>query len=102
MVDYIRKESKKQTVPLDESMPILGKSDPEHEVEVKIELEKVVLASRNLTKAQREVVSLRFGGGLSITEVAQTMKKSEGAIKALQHSAIQALRKTLTAGAQDG
>jgi len=102
MVDFVRKESKKQTVPLDESMPILGKSDPEHEVEVKIELEKVVLASRHLTKAQREVVSLRFGGGLSITEVAQTMKKSEGAIKALQHSAIQALRKTLTAGAQDG
>ncbi len=102
MVDYVRKESKKPTVPLDETMPILGNSDPEHEVEVKIDLEKVVAASKLLTKAQQEVVSLRFGGGLSITEVAQTMKKTEGAIKALQHSAIQALRKTLTAGVQDG
>lgn len=102
MVDFVRKESKKQTVPLDESMPILGNSNPEHEVEIKVALEKVIAASKLLTKAQREVVSLRFGGGLSINEVAQTMKKSEGAIKALQHSAIQALRKTLVAEGQDG
>jgi len=102
MVDYVRKESKKPTVPLDESLPIPGKSDPAHEVEVKIELEKVVNASKKLTRAQQEVMSLRFGGGLSISEVAQTMKKSEGAIKALQHSAIQALRKTLMTGAQNG
>jgi len=102
MVDYVRKESKKPTVPLDETLPIPGKSDPEHEVEVKIELEKVVSASKKLTKAQQEVMSLRFGGGLSISEVAQTMKKSEGAIKALQYSAIQALRKTLMTGDWNG
>ena len=102
MVDYVRKASKRPTVSLDESMPIRGNSNPEHEVEIKIELEKVVSASRKLTKAQREVVSLRFGGGLSINEVAKTMKKSEGAIKALQHSAILALRKNLTAGGQGG
>ena len=102
MVDFVRKESKKPTVPLDETMPILGNSDPVHEVEVKIELEKVVAASKHLTQSQREVISLRFGGGLSIAEVAQTMKKSEGAIKALQHSAVQSLRKVLTAGVQNG
>jgi len=95
MVDYVRKQSKKQTVPLDESLQIKDDSDVEHEVEVKIEMEKVVLATAKLTKAQREVISLRFAGGLSITEAAKTMRKSEGAIKALQHSAILALRKTL-------
>ncbi len=98
IVDHIRKESRKPTVPLDETLPIPGKSNPEHEVEVKIELEKVVHASKRLTQSQQEVISLRFGGGLSIAEVAQTMKKSEGAIKALQHSAIQAIRKNLMTG----
>jgi len=102
MVDYVRKQSKKQTVPLDESLQIKDDSDVEHEVEVKIEMEKVVLATAKLTKAQREVISLRFAGGLSITEAAKTMRKSEGAIKALQHSAIMALRKTLVGGVNGG
>ena len=98
MVDFVRKASKKQTIPFDESLPVLSDSNPEHEVEVKMEMEKVVLASRKLTKAQHEVINLRFAGGLSIAEVAKTMRKSEGAIKALQHSAILALRKTLLVG----
>jgi RNA polymerase sigma-70 factor (ECF subfamily) len=102
MVDFIRKESKKPTVPLDESFPIKDDSDLEGEVETKIEMEKVVLATKQLTIAQREVISLRFAGGLSITEAAKTMRKSEGAIKALQHSAILALRKTLLAGEKGG
>ena len=102
MVDYVRKQSKRQTVPLDESLQIMDDCDVEHEVETKIEMEKVVLATAKLTKAQREVISLRFAGGLSITEAAKTMRKSEGAIKALQHSAILSLRKTLLAGEYGG
>ena len=98
MVDYVRKQSKRPTVPLDESMPILSNSNPEHEVETKMELEKVTAASKHLTEAQREVISLRFAGGLSIEETARAMKKSEGAVKALQFSAVRALRKTLAEG----
>ncbi len=98
IVDYVRRESKKPTVHLDESLPIVGDSNPVHEVEIKLSMEAVAEASRKLTKAQREVISLRFAGGLSITETAKAMGKSEGAIKALQHSAIQALRRVLAAG----
>jgi RNA polymerase sigma-70 factor (ECF subfamily) len=102
IVDFVRKASKKPTVPLDESLPIVGDSNPQREVEVKLNMEQVTMAARQLTKAQREVISLRFAGGLSISEVASAMQKSEGAIKALQHSAILALRKTLRAGEQNG
>ncbi len=102
IVDFIRKESKKPTVQLDESLPIMGDSDPQGEVELKLNVEQVVLASKQLTKAQREVISLRFAGGLSIAEVATTMKRSENAVKALQHSAILALRKCLKVGEHDG
>jgi len=98
IVDHIRRESKRPTVWLDETLPIPSDSDPVQEVELKLNMEKVAAASRSLTPAQREVISLRFAGGLSIAEAAQSMKKSEGAIKALQHSAIQALRKTLKTG----
>jgi RNA polymerase sigma-70 factor (ECF subfamily) len=58
-------------------------------------MEKVAQATRKLTKAQQEVISLRFASERSITEVAQIMGKSEGAIKALQHAAIASLRKIM-------
>lgn len=97
VVDYHRKKSKRITVPLDESMPAVGE-DPKHAVERKIEIEEIIAATKELTPAQREVISLRFGGQLSVAEVAKTMGKSEGAVKAMQHSAIVALRKALGKG----
>jgi RNA polymerase sigma-70 factor (ECF subfamily) len=97
VVDYWRKKSKHATVPLDESLPIpAADGDPKHLTERKMEIEEVVVATRKLTKAQQEVISLRFAGELSIAEVAGVMGKSEGAVKALQHSAIVALRKVLS------
>ena len=53
------------------------------------------MVTRKLTPAQREVISLRFAGEMSVAEVAKLMGRSEGAVKALQHSAIVALRKVL-------
>jgi RNA polymerase sigma-70 factor (ECF subfamily) len=96
VVDYLRKKSRRITVSLDESLPIpAADGDPKILVEMKIAMEEVVVATKKLTAAQQEVISLRFAAELSITEVAGVMGKSEGAIKALQHSAIVALRKAL-------
>ena len=97
VVDYFRKKSKRLTVPLDESLPLpAAGGDPGVLVEKKMEINEVVIATRKLTAAQQEVISLRFASELSITEVAGVMGKSEGAVKALQHSAIVALRKALS------
>ena len=63
-----------------------------------LDVEQLISATQRLTPAQREVISLRFAGELSIAEVAKNMGKSQGAIKALQHSAIIALRKILLVG----
>ena len=99
VVDYYRKKSKRATVPLDESIAA-GNSDPGKVAERKIEIEQMAQAAKQLTKAQQEVISLRFAGDLSIAEVARVMHKSEGAIKALQHSAIMALRRIMTVGVE--
>ncbi len=96
VVDFFRKKSKHATVPLDESLPFpAADGDPKYLVETKVTVEEVVIATKKLTAAQQEVISLRFASELSISEVAGIMKKSEGAIKALQHSAIAALRRAL-------
>ncbi len=47
---------------------------------------------KGLSQAQREALSLRFSAGLSITETAAAMGRSEGAVKALQHAAVARLR----------
>lgn len=50
---------------------------------------------KDITDLQQQVLSLRFAGGLSIEETAKVMDRSEGAVKFLQHSALQALRRVL-------
>jgi len=97
IVDYFRKRSKQATVPLNESLTA-GGSDPGQVAERKLEIEQLALATKKLTRAQQEVISLRFAGELSVAEVARAMGRSEGAVKALQHSAIVALRKVLSVG----
>lgn len=101
MVDFFRRRARRPTVPLDESL-VTGGEDPMKVVELRFDVERVAVATRRLTDAQREVISLRFAGGLAIAEVAQAMGKSQGAIKALQHSAIAALRRLLLPAGDDG
>lgn len=97
MIDHLRKKTKRPTVPLDEWQARCD-DDPGLAVELKLDIEQMVGATEKLTKAQREVIALRFAGGLSVAEVAKAMGKSPGAVKALQHSAIVALRRLLLPG----
>jgi RNA polymerase sigma-70 factor (ECF subfamily) len=96
VVDYLRKKSRHATVPLDDAMAA-GGGDPSQVAERKLEIEELSMATKKLTRAQQEVISLRFAGELSVAEVARATGKSEGAVKALQHNAIVALRKVLSA-----
>ena len=97
VVDYLRKKTRQATESLDESLAI-SKSDPQLAVEQRLDIEQLILATKGLTKAQQEVIALRFVSELSTAQVAKVMGKSEGAVKALQHSAIVALRKALSVG----
>jgi len=93
-VDYLRKK-KRAALPLDESL-VSNDINPQLVAEDKQDIEQLLQATKKLTEAQREVISLRFTSGLPIAEVAKVMGKSQGAVKALQHSAIVALRKALS------
>lgn len=97
IVDYLRKKTRRATVPLNESRAV-SNGDPGLVAEKNIEIEHLVAATKKLTKAQREVIALRFAGGLSVAQVAKVMGRSEGAVKALQHSAIVSLRKVMLVG----
>jgi RNA polymerase sigma-70 factor (ECF subfamily) len=95
IVDYLRRKTARPVpVELDETVPA-NTSDPESMAELKLDIEQLRQATASLTKAQQEVLSLRFAGGLSIEETAKAMGKKPGAIKALQHAAVLSLRNIL-------
>jgi RNA polymerase sigma-70 factor (ECF subfamily) len=100
VVDYLRKRKKRVAAPIDESVAS-SDSNPQLMAEQSLDIEQLLSATQRLTEAQRQVISLRFAGELSIAQVAKIMGKSQGAVKALQHSAIVALRKVLLAGTNE-
>lgn len=72
-----------------------GELDPESYVEQRTDIEKVLNATHYLTEEQQQVLSLRFGSGLSVEETAGVMDKKTNAVKALQFRALHALRRNL-------
>lgn len=95
VIDHYR--TRKETVALE---PIATmKPDPAANVskyiERKLEGEWVRSMLEHLTDDQREVLTLKFINGLSTKEVATVMKKKQGAIRALQMRALQALAKLM-------
>ncbi|MBI2868744.1 MAG: sigma-70 family RNA polymerase sigma factor [Chloroflexi bacterium] len=99
IVDYLRQKTKKGTLPLKDTI-VSKTDDPVKTAEMNLSIEELAAAARHLTPSQQEVISLRFSADLSIAEIARMMGKSEGAVKALQHSAVVSLRKILNVTAE--
>jgi len=91
VVDYLRKMSKRKTVDID-SITVGSSENPEAIAEVNIEVERVKKAMEQLTREQKEVLSLRFFAELTSRETAAIMGKSDGAAREMQRAAISRLR----------
>jgi RNA polymerase sigma-70 factor (ECF subfamily) len=100
VVDHLRKRNKQAAVLPDESL-LSSDNNPQLLTERRLDTEQLLLATKRLTEAQRQVISLRFTSELSIAQVAKIIGKSQGAVKALQHSGIIALRKILVVSSDE-
>jgi RNA polymerase sigma-70 factor (ECF subfamily) len=94
VVDYHRRNSQMKKVDVDE-VEIEAQSNPAMEAERKLEMDRVRQAMTNLTEEQREILRLRFYGGLSSAEVGAMMGKSDGAVREAQSAALKKLRTKL-------
>ena len=92
-VNFLKKRTRRGEMPLLESAAV--SDDLEDKAIRQVESGEVKLAMKHLTDLQNQVLSLRFAGELSITETANAMDRSEGAVKFLQHSALRSLRRIL-------
>jgi RNA polymerase sigma-70 factor (ECF subfamily) len=93
-VDHLRKKGRVTSVPID-GVTIMAREDPAAVAETNLEMEKVREAMQKLTPEQREVVQLRFFGGLSSKEVGAILRKSDGAVREMQRAAVEKLRMLL-------
>lgn len=95
VVSHVRKQkSRGQTAELSDAIPDEA-LDHVTVIETQFTLAIVREATAKLPEAQRQVIALRFGAGLSVAETAQALKKTENNVKVLQHKAIAKLQ-TLT------
>ncbi len=92
VVSHVRRQkARSATAPLSDLIADLS-SDHVAELEFKLDIARVREATGRLPEAQRQVIELRFGAGLSVAETAQVLKKSENNVKVLQHKAITRLK----------
>lgn len=96
LIDYVRAQSKKQGVSLDECFAV---DDPSAEQALEHTLTSFQLsgAYESLTEDQRQVITLRFLEDRSIADTARLMHKHEDAVKQLQVRALRNMRKVLAA-----
>jgi RNA polymerase sigma-70 factor (ECF subfamily) len=76
---------------LPETVEAGGESWEARLIEVETRTRLFELVGR-LPKAQRQVIVMRFGEEKRINEVARVLGRTEGAVKALQHRAMETLR----------
>ncbi len=101
VIDYWRTDKSKRTLPLDESL-VSDAIDPENAAERNSDVRQLIQAVSQLTQKKRDVIELRVAGELSTDDVAKILGKSQGAVKALQHSGLAALRRKLSNWSKHG
>jgi RNA polymerase sigma-70 factor (ECF subfamily) len=89
--------TKKPEASIDEIDPDSLKSNEaiETSLDQKLNFQTVRQAILKLKPEHQDVIIMRFVEDLSVKEVSQALKRSEGAVKLLQHRAIEKLRATL-------
>ena len=90
VVDHHRRAAHRQTEALSDG---LEASEPGTETQAlqRAEMERVSAVVATLTDEQRMVIQLRFVEGYSLEQCASLLRKTPGAIKALQHRALRQL-----------
>lgn len=101
ITDFYRRQPP-EPLELNEDWRAAAALQPEAQVDRHLERERVRCALRSLTPDQRQVVILRFYEGWENEEVAAAVQKPVGAVKALQHRALAALRKYLLPAELEG
>jgi RNA polymerase sigma-70 factor (ECF subfamily) len=94
VIDFYR--SKKIETSLEEVQNELSSDEIKtDDIDLKIQIEEVMKALKQLKPDYQDIIIMRFVDDLSVKEIAKALDKSEGAVKLMQHRAINNLKKIL-------
>ena len=94
VTDHHRSTERATRVPLDEGL-VDDVTGPEDAAGHALAQQRLAAAVDQLTEDQRQVILLKFFEGLDNKTVARLLRKPYGAVKALQHRGLAALRRIL-------
>jgi len=97
IVDTLRKRSRSHQVPIEslrEALPMDG-YDPQRHAERTDFLDHLKDAMVHLTDLQAQVITLKYGAGMSNAQAAEVMSRTENSVNALQYDALRNLHKLL-------
>ncbi len=88
--------TRKPTVSLDEAAPVPSQEEKlDDRLQLEFDVKSLQAAMQRLTQEQQEVITLKFIADYDTAQIAKQMGKSEGAIRALQMRALQALARVM-------
>jgi RNA polymerase sigma-70 factor (ECF subfamily) len=95
--DLYRRKGKVARLPLDEASALAAgdEADLAGAVDRRLQADCLAAALGHLSEDQRQVVLLKFIEGRNNGQVARILNKSEGAVKSLQHRALNSLRRAI-------
>jgi RNA polymerase sigma-70 factor (ECF subfamily) len=98
VIDERRRWSRRREYPTDDRLESIADPAPsvEDEIGIKLSTDETYALIQALSPAQRDVLTLRIIGGLTVQEIAVILRKRPGAVKALQRRGLEALRKRMT------
>jgi RNA polymerase sigma-70 factor (ECF subfamily) len=101
VIDESRRRVHRDHAPLDERA-VSNESDVATQAEAAIQRQQARAALEELTPRQRAVIILKFLEGYDNREIARILETSVGAVKALQHRGLAAMRRRLAHSAAMG
>ena len=91
VIDHYRRQPGHTETPLEDNRSAVADETPGMSLDVHFNQQELRKALQDLTDDQQQVIILKFVDGLSNSEVAQILGKTEGAVKSLQHRALASL-----------
>jgi RNA polymerase sigma-70 factor (ECF subfamily) len=95
VVDQRRFASRRPRQVVFDRLPEIVGGDAEEDAVRRLTLERIAAQLQLLTTEQRDVLLLRFVADLSLEEVAAAQGRSVGSVKAMQHRALDTVRRRL-------
>lgn len=95
VIDYYRERAQKEKMNDELTDDLEIASDELRKLNVNLEMENIEKNLRKLKDEYREVIMLRFIEELSISEIAQVLEKSKGAVRVLIFRALETLKEIL-------